>query len=139
MLCLRFKIEIKRFCTPFTTVLHETCMYVFIRFIQNPPFFLNVCCECRGAPSQHSITSFKTTEGFCSSFVPLMHASACAPPLLLENLILRICSHVQQTAGELSQRSQMSEVALRAWIRVVQMWAEPSHRCPESLLNIGTV
>lgn len=74
-------------------------------------------------------------------FVPhrSLRASAHAPPPPLENRLRRICSHVQQTAGEHSQHSQMSEVAPRARVRGVQMWAEPSRRRPESLLSIRTV
>lgn len=83
------------------------------------------CCEGRGAPSQLPITLFKPAEGFRSSSVPACKRTCTRPPPLL-NLPLRICSHVQQTAGELSQRSQLSEVALRARGRGVQTWAEPS-------------
>lgn len=104
-------------------------------FTPNLPVFLTVCSDCRGARSQDPIASFKTTEGFCSSSVPLTHASARAPPPPLENRILCICSHMQQKAGKLSWCSQMSKVALKAWVSGVPMWAEPS----QSAQNLSSI
>lgn len=92
-------------------------------FIPNPPFFLNVCPSIRS----HCSKPWKL-------FVPPLSLPRGQVHVHRRLLLLRIffCSHVPEN----SRRTFTAFTNVRgSRVRGLRMWAEPSHRCPESLLT----
>lgn len=105
----------------------SVCVYVSSpgpTFIPNPlfPERLLWVQRCAIPASNHVFQD----HGRFSFLLSPYHTCKCTCTPSSSGDILRICSHVQQTAGELSRRSQ----ALRAWVRGVRMAPriDPQHR-----------